>query len=254
LEKASPVEQLSDQTGGGLSLRHVPWVITRPSALFARVEDTGAYGSALVTLLALLVLLGYAKVQTGLIDRVVDQQTESRLAELEQTQYGLVDKLELKDAMDNVRKAGQFNKMIQRLAAVVITPVGMLASFLLISSVLYAAVALSGRKPEWHTLMAICVYAGFIDLAAYGLRLAMMLAYRTTQVDTSLRMLSEPDKPSPWAGVDPFRIWYWVLVVMGLTITRQLSRRAAVAACSVMFGLATAMIIALEYAPRKMGM
>jgi len=113
------------------------------------------------------------------------EQTEAQLAQLEKAQFGLVDTLDLKDQMDAVRKSGQFMKMIQRLGAIVLSPLWMLTSFLLISSFLYAAVALSGRKPEWHTLMAICVYAGFVDLLAYGLRLGMMLVYRTTQVDTS---------------------------------------------------------------------
>lgn len=234
----------------GLSLRHVPWVISRPSALFCKVEDTGAYGPALLVLLGLVMLIGYAQVQTGLIDRVVDQETEAQLAELEKAQFGLVDRLELKDHMDDVRKGGQFNKMIRRLGAVVLAPTGMLISFLCISSVLYAAVALSGRKPEWHTLLSICVYAGFVDILAYGLRLAMMLAYRTTQVDTSLRMLSEPGKPSYWAAIDPFRIWFWLLVVLGLTTTRQLSRRSAIVTCSLMLVGATAAQIGLEYLPK----
>ena len=247
---ASVTAKYPDQRTDGMTLRYVPWVITKPAALFARVEDTGAYGPALVVLLLFVVLIGYAQVQTGLIDRVVDQQTEAKLAELEKAQYGLVDKLDLKDQMDGIRKSGQFMKMIERLGAVVISPLWMLTTFLVISAVLYAAVALTGRKPEWHTLMSICVYAGFVDLLAYVLRLGMMLAYKTTQVDTSLRMLTEPGKPSPWAGLDPFRIWFWVLVVIGLTTTRQLSRRAALVTCSMMLILATAAQIGLEYLPK----
>jgi len=248
LGSASLVENLP-QHPGGLGLRHIPWVVTAPSSLFSRVEDTGAYGPALVVLLLLMVLLGYAQVQTGLIDRVVDQQTEAQLAELEKAQLGVVDKVELRDAMDGVRKTGQFMKMLSRIGAVVVSPVWTLTSFLLISSMLYAAVALTGRKPEWHTLMSICVYAGYLGLLATALRLVMMLVYRTTQVDTTLRMLTDPGKPSPWAGVDPFRMWFWVLVAMGLTITRQLSRRAAITTCLAMFLAATAVQIGLEYLP-----
>lgn len=248
MSQASVADNSSEQRASpGLGLRQLPWMVAKPAAVFARVEDTGAYGSALAVLLSLAVLFGYAEVQTGLIDRVVDQQTEVQLAKLEKAQYGIVDKLELKDAMESVRKTGQFMKMLRRLGAVVIIPAYLLSSFLVISSVLYAAVALTGRKPEWHTLMSICVYAGVIELIAIVLRLAMMIAYRTTMVDTSLRMLSEPGKPSPWAGIDPFQIWFWVLVVMGLTITRQLSRKAAIVTCGVMFMLAAGARIGLEY-------
>lgn len=238
---------------GGVGLRHIPWVIMRPTAVFARMEDTGAYGKALVVLLALAVLVGYAQVQTGLIDRVVDQQTESQLAELEKAQYGVVDKLELKDAMDNVRKSGQFMKMLQRLGAVVFSPTYLLISSLLISSLLYAAVALTGRKPEWHTLMSICVYAAFIDLIAMTLRLAMMLSYRTLNLDTSLGLLVEPGKPTVLAGIDPFRIWFWMLVLTGLIVTRQLSRRAAWVSCGLMFAMSTGAVIGLQYLPSMAG-
>jgi hypothetical protein len=36
------------------------------------------------------------------------------------------------------------------------------------------------------------------------------------------------------AGIDPFRLWFWVLVGIGLCVTRQLGRRMAVGACVVM--------------------
>jgi len=241
----NPPEEVA--SAGGLGLQHLPMVITRPAAVFSRAEDTGAYGPALVIMLALTVLLGYAEVQTGLIDRVVDQQTEQQLAELEKAQSGVVDRLQLRDAMDAVRKNGQFMQTLSRLGAIVLTPMYMLTSFLVISSILYAFVAMSGRKPEWHTLMSICVYAGVIEIIALVLRLAMMMSWRTTHVDTSLRMLGELGKPTFWGAIDPFRIWYWVLIAIGVTTTRQLSRRAAIASALTLFLLSTGARIGLEY-------
>ena len=231
-----------------LGVRHSMLVFAAPRLVFSRVEDTGAYGWALVTLLALVTLIGYAEVQTGLIDRTVDQQTEKSLAELEKTQAPLVDRVQLRERMDGLRKAGEFNKLITRLWRVVVAPIQTLASFLLIASALYAIVALTGRKPEYHTLMSICVYAGFIELLAYILRLAMMLYYRTINVDTSLGLLSAADKPSVLTAIDPFRIWFWVLVAIGLVVTRQLSRRMAIASCALMAIVATAARVGLVFA------
>jgi len=231
-----------------LGVRHAMLVYAAPRSLFSRVEDTGAYGWALVTLLAMVMLIGYAEVQTGLIDRTVDQKTEQKLAELEKLQTNLVDRIALKEQMDGIRKQGEFNKLITRLGRVVVAPVQMLASFLLIASALYAIVALTGRKPEYHTLMSLCVYAGFIELLAYILRLAMMLHYRTINVDTSLGLLAAPGKLSALAAIDPFRIWFWVLIAIGLIVTRQLSRRTAIATCAVMAILATAARVGLVYA------
>jgi hypothetical protein len=223
-------------------------VFTAPAGLFRRVEDTGAYGWALVVLLALVTLTGFVQVQTGLIDRVVDQQTERQLAELEKNQGLLVDRVQLRDAMDAVRKSGDFMKLLQRLGAVVFSPIYLLVSCLLISSILYAAVALTGRKPEYHTLMSICVYASFVDLAGALLRLGMMVSYRTTAVDTSLGMLAPIGEASWLTAIDPFRIWFWLLVVIGLVITQQLGRRGAVIWCTLMFAVATAARVGLAYA------
>ncbi len=217
-----------------LGVRHALLVFTSPTSLFRRVEDTGRYGWALATLLVLITLIGYAQVQTGLIDRVVDEQTEIRKAELEQNQRDLVDRRQLREQLEDIDKAGTFNKLIKRLGEVVAAPVFILASILLIAACLYAVVALTGRKPEYHTLVSICTYAEFIVLAAYALRLAMMLYYRTIDVKTDLGMLAT-SKGLVWlAAADPFRIWFWVLVAIGLTVTQQLSRRMAIVLCVLM--------------------
>ena len=236
-----------DRERGPLGVRHALLVFATPRVLFDRVEDTGAYGWALVTLLGLVMLLGYSEVQTGLIDRVVDEKTEKQLAQLEETQMNLVDRIELKDRMESIRKAATFEKTMTRIGEVAVKPMYLLASFMLIASALYAMVALTGRKPEYHTLMSICVYAGFIELAAVVLQLAMMLYFRTTVIDTSLRVLGPFGKFNPLAGIDPFRIWFWVLIGIGLTVTQQLSRRMAIATCSVMCLLAIGGRVALEY-------
>lgn len=209
-------------------------VFSSPPALFRRVEDTGAYGWTLVTLLALVTLLGYAEVQTGLIDRVVDQKTEGRLAELEGAQADLVDRVQLREQMDDIRKTGEFEKLMTRLGAVVASPAYILVSALLIASCLYAMVALTGRKPEYHTLMSICVYAMFVDLLAQAVRLGMILFYRTIEVNTSLGMVSTSRGLAWLSAIDPFRIWFWVLVTIGLTVTQQLSRRMAIVSCMLM--------------------
>lgn len=231
-----------------LGLRHVPWVIMAPGRLFGRVEDVGAYGWTLFVLLTLVTLVGVLEIQTGLIDRQVDQQTEEQLAQVEKTQGGLVDRVQLREAMDVVRKNGEFMKLLRRLGAVVLKPLYMLSAFLLISSLLYAAVALTGRKPEYHTLLTICVYSGWVVLLGYVLRLAMMLAYRTPHVDTSLAMVAGPGEAPYLAAVDPFRIWFWVLVATGLIVTQQLRRRVAIVCCVLMALLASVGHVGLEYA------
>jgi|CXWL01.1.fsa_nt_gi ABC-type Na+ efflux pump permease subunit len=233
-----------------LGVRHAVLAYAAPRALYSRVEDTGAYGWALVTLLALMMLIGYTVVQTGLIDTTVERKKEQQLAEIEKKEGELVDRVALKERLDGVHKQAEFTMLITRLGSIVVTPLSMLASFLLIASIFYAIVALTGRKPEYHTLMSICVYAGFIELLGAVVWLAMVLHYRTIDVSTSLGMLAPPGKPSVLGAVDPFRIWFWVLVAIGLTVTRQLSRRMAIASCVVMGLAAFGMRTAMEFVPK----
>lgn len=242
-----PIASEHSQYRGPLGVRHALLVFSSPRALFDRVEDTGAYGWTLVTLLGLVMLLGYAEVKTGLIDRVVDEKTEKDLGKLEEAHLNLVDRIELKESMEKIRKAAVFEKTITRIGVVALKPMYLLASFMFIASVLYAMAALTGRKPQYHTLMSICVYAGCIELAAFVLQLVMMLYFRTTEIDTSLGALGPIEKFNPLAAIDPFRIWFWVLVGIGLTVTQQLSRRMAIATCSVMCLLAIGARVGLAF-------
>lgn len=226
-----------------LGIRHAPWVLIDPAGVFGRMEDTKAYGWTLVVLLVLTTLIGLATVGTGLIDVAVDQRTEQAIAGLEAEQADLLSRMEFSKRVEDLKKAGEFEKLMTRAAAVAAAPLQLLASIMVIASLLYAAVALSGRKPEYHTLMSICVYASVVEVLAAGLRLAMMVQHRTVRADTSLGLLV------PWSAeqralkdalsaVDPFRIWFWILVGMGLVVTRQLSRRTAIMVCTL-FALTT---------------
>ena len=192
-------------------------------------------------MLGLVTLAGYVQIQTGLIDQLVDAETDKKLEQIESQRADLVERGKLREAVEKTRQEGEFFKTITRLQVIALEPMLMLAKFLLIAAVLYAAVALTGRKPEYHTLMSICVYSGFIGLAGHVLRVAMMMYYRRIDMDTSLSMLAEPGKPTVLAAFDPFVIWFWVVVALGLIITRQLSRRMAIVSCVLLCAATMAM-------------
>jgi hypothetical protein len=230
-----------------LRARHALLVFGSPRRLFRRIEDTPAYGGAMAILLVLVALIGYAEVQTGLIDRVVQREIETQKAQIEKAQRDTVDRVALRKQLEDIDKAGSFATLMARIKAVAFDPVYFLASILVISSCLYALVALTGQKPEYHSLVSICVYAEFVELAAHLLRFLMMLAYRTITLDTSLGLLTTSTGWAWLSAIDPFRVWFWVLVAMGAIVTRQLSRRMAIVACSVMGLLAMATRGVLAY-------
>jgi hypothetical protein len=207
-----------------------------PAAVFRHVAETGRYGWVLATMILLTTLIGWATVQTGLIDRQVGLQTLRDLENLEREQIDLLSRAELSEALENIRKQAEFTTLMARGGAVLAPPVGLVAGLMLIAALLFAVVALTGNKPDYHTLMAVCVYSAVVDVLAAGLRLALMLSYRTLDVDTSLGLLVSPT-PEPGAAqtilsaIDPFRAWFWILAGLGLVVTGQLSRRAATITC-----------------------
>ncbi|MGB0715287.1 MAG: YIP1 family protein [Phycisphaerae bacterium] len=224
-------------------------VYASPGSLFRRVEDTGAYGWSLAILLTIVMLVGAVKVQSGLIDRSVDLQTDEALATLEASKSDLVDRIELKERMDDVREAGNFQKTLLRVAEIGLSPVLQLGSLLLITSVLYVAVAMSGRKPEFHTLMSISVYSAYLPLLASLLSLGMMLYYRTLDVDVSLGRLGSGMTGEVLSVVYPFSIWFWILVAYGTVVTRQLGPRVASAVCVLMALVVMSAQFGLKFAP-----
>ena len=218
-----------------VGLFDVPHALFSPQRVFARVEDVPVYGWALIMLLVAVTLIGYAEVETGLVDLEVDRQVEKGIAELEKQQFDVVERSELAKMIQEQRKAGEFLHLMDRIRVVVVNPVVALTTILVLSSLFYALVALSGRKPEWHTLLTICVFASFVDVVAGAVRLGFMLHFETLTVNTSLAALAPMFAPqgegaaqqaAALSGIlslsDPFRIWFWVVLGVGLATTAQL--------------------------------
>ncbi|UCC30937.1 MAG: YIP1 family protein [Phycisphaerales bacterium] len=230
----------------------IPLALLAPRRVFARVEDVAAYGWPLVVLLVAVTAIGYATIETGLIDLEVERSVQQGIAALEAEQLDVVERSALSKMIEERRQAGEFMRLINRVRVMVASPVATLATVLLLSAAFYAVVALTGRKPEWHTLLTICVFAGFADVVGAVVRLLFMLRFRTLAVDTSLalaarliNMEGEGAATSTAAvsgllsAVDPFRIWFWVIVACGLSVTSQL-RGWRVWTCCSLFWLTAA--------------
>ncbi|MFH0980726.1 MAG: YIP1 family protein [Planctomycetota bacterium] len=231
----------TSHSSSALGLHIAPLVLVAPGSVFVRVAENARYGWTLGALVLLTTWIGWATVQTGLIDREVERKTLKALADLEREQSDLLNRSELSERMEKIRKSGEFTKLIARGATILARPAVRVASLALIAALLFAVVALVGKKPDYSTLIAICVYSAVVDLLADGLRLAMMLVYRTMEVDTSLGLFVPGAEgyrtlKTILSAVDPFCAWFWILVAVGLVVTGQLSRRAAVMIC-VLFGL-----------------
>ena len=236
----------------------IPLALFSPRRVFARVEDVTAYWWPLTLLLVSVTLIGYAYVETGLIDRAVERRVQANIALLEKTQTDVVERSAMSKMIAEQLKEGEFLRLMARIQAVVIEPIGVLAVVLLIPAMFYGLVALTGKKPEWHTLVTICVFASFADALGALARLLMMIRFETEFVDTSLAPLArlmdvaDASAAAPMAGLsglmtalDPFRIWFWIILAIGLVTTSQLRGWKVWLSCSLCWLLAAAMRAAL---------
>lgn len=239
----------------------VPFALFAPGVVFAKVEDVPAYGWALVLLLVAMAGIGFATVETGLIDREVDRRVQESIALLEREQVDVVERSALSKMIEETRKGGEFLRLMARAQVVVARPLASLATVLLIPAMLYGIVALTGRKPEWHALITICVFASFTDVAADLVRLGLMVHFRTLEVDTSLSLLSRlmsteaegaAKNAAAVSGVlsalDPFRIWFWMVMIAGLKATAQLRGWKVWATCILFWLSATGVRTLVEIA------
>lgn len=230
----------------------VPLALLAPRRVFARVEDVPAYGWPLVVLLVTVTLIGYATIETGLIDREVERRVQKGIAAMAIEQRDIVEQSEISRMIEERREEGEFFRLMTRVQVLGAKPLASLATILLLSAVFYGIVALTGKKPEWHTLLTIFVFAGFVDVIQAAVRLGFMLRYETLAVDTSLAPVVELIKLegdgavttlAALAGLlsafDPFRIWFWIIVGCGLATTSQL-RGWKVWVCCILFWLIAA--------------
>lgn len=244
-----------------VSVWHTPMVFFCPRRLFAKVEDVCAYRFTLMVLMVTITMIGWATVQTGLIDREVDRGVEAKIAQLDQQSLDVVERSTLRTMIEDVRKEGEFTRLMKRIQVIVAAPLSVLVSILMISSVLYGVVALSGKKPEWHTLLTIGIYASFVEVFGMFVRLALMLQHGTLKVDTSAALLTRliPAQSGPegmivlvlsnlLAGIEPFHIWFWLLVAIGLSVTSQLRGWRLWLTCCLMWMTTAGMRIAMAMA------
>jgi hypothetical protein len=247
-----------------VGLRDIAWVFLAPRRLFSKVENVAGYGWPLIVLLTAVTVVGFAKMQTGLIDREIDRQVQESIAKLDLEQANVVERSEIRKQIEELQKTGDFQKFLVRLGSVGLEPIKMLASVLLLAALFYGLVALSGKKPEWHTLLTITIYGAFIDIARMVFQLVLMVRYGKLEVDTSaaawVRTMPMPSLdegmqkfqdavPTIASGVDPFRLWFWLVVLIGLSVTSQLRGWRALVPCFLFWVIAaiarTGMVVAM---------
>lgn len=213
------------------ALQDVGRLFVQPGRLFADLPRRNHATFVLFLLLLAYVGYGAALLSTGVPDYEVDWTTEQSLRSydrkpVEADRTGRVDKGYLA-----YEKMGIFSKHMLRVQYFVGAPLRVLTLIGLFGGLLFMMVALRGGKPNFKLLSGIVIFAWLVELPRLAVRVWLVSQLQTTRVDTSLAAFVHSTKGHVGTylalrRLDPFDLWFWGLVWLGMVKTGQLTPRA----------------------------
>lgn len=229
----------------------------RPSALFLGLAVENRAGRALGILLILEMALTGLIVSTGVVDYEIEADTQRQVSERLRDQEGPDDDDALASTLSSIEKWGVFKKLLAKLGWVLGIPGRTLAGVIVLSWILFAAVALRGGKPKYEELLAVAVFASFVELPRLLVKLYLITELQVARVETSLAAFVPVGPKTPFwiyllaRRIDPFEIWFWILVGYGIWKIGALRAKSAVILVMIsaaIFGLAASGLDLLELA------
>jgi hypothetical protein len=225
-----------------------------PSILFGELPRWNRAAAALFLLMLLQAMYAVALVSTGVLDYEIQLTTAKAANQYANQPHTDESAEDVNRVLAAIDKGGTFNMLLARVLLVAGGPVGVAVQAGLLASVLFVVVALRGTaKPDFHLLAAVAIFAAYTEVPRMLVQLFLVSQLQVSRVETSLAaFVSAPHVSLPVYLVlrrfDPFDVWYWCLVGLGLWKTGQLSRRTALVAVVVLAVAATAVLAAGDLA------
>jgi hypothetical protein len=223
-------------------------VFTSPAELFRRLPSANRVAAALVLLMVVHAAYGAALASTGVLDYEIDQAAEKACARQRERLGGTETDEKLTAALDAVEKGAVFNKLLLRVGLIGGGPLGLAARLALLAGLLFTAAALGGGKPKYQLVLGITVFAAYVEVPKLLMRLVLVSQLQVGRVETSLAAFATgPDVGLPLylllRRLDPFDLWYYGLVALGIWKIGLLSRRSAVLVVGALALLATLLAV-----------
>jgi hypothetical protein len=228
----------------GNLFRDIARLYVHPAALFAALPRCNRSVAALLLLMAIHLLYAVALVSTGVPDYETDLATQKEISRTEAQLRGDENSEERTRTLDALDKGAVFTKLLTRVLLIAGGPVQLLAGVGVLAGILFVAGALwSGTKPDFQLLSAVAVFAAYAEVPKLLLRLLLISQLQVARVETSAAAFVAAPQVSLGLylflrRLDPFDLWYWALVALGLWKTGQFRSRLAVTLVAVLALLA----------------
>jgi hypothetical protein len=232
------------EPAGGL-LTDMVRLFTSPGTLFANLPLVNRAGGVLFVLMMAHVAAAALILLTRVPDYEIGAQAEKESTRAAEQLKGDDNSEELSRALEAQDKKAVFEKLFARVRMLVGGPVRLLLGVAVVASLLFLAVALWGAaKADFRLLWGVVVFSSCVELPRLLIRVILTAGVHATRVETSLAAFL----PGPRAGLaafllfrrlDPFELWFWALVGLGLWKTGQMSGRRALVVTVALAVLAT---------------
>ena len=242
----------------GANVFHDIWLaFANPSRVFYNLPRINRSTTALVILLLVLGTLGHLTTRTGVYAYEVKREANRAAFAYQKSHEGDDDPNAANAMAESIEKGSEFQVILNRLIAVFGKPLWTLCVVGLVGGFLFVAVALSGGKPKMSLLTGIVVFASFVQVPHAALRLYLTGLTKHTRVETSAAAF--PTQLGGEHGVslggyiglrrlNPFDIWFWALMYLGLRKGARMTLRGAGASLAVMLFFDLVWQSGLDYA------
>jgi hypothetical protein len=191
-------------------------------------------------------LYGGLLLSTGVPDYEIGSRTQKDINRTAEQLKGDENSDELNRTIDALEKGAVFGKLVSRLFLFLGEPINLLVCTALVSSLLFLAVSLGGTtKADFAQLWGISVFSSFVEVPGLLVRLFLISQLHYSRVETSAAAFLVHPQSHPVVflllkRLDPFQIWFWALIGLGLYKTGQMSAGRSVVLV-VFLGLLAAM-------------
>jgi hypothetical protein len=208
----------------------------RPSVLFSELPRCNRALGAFFLLIICYGLYAWGIISTGVLDYEIDRQAQkeaSNLREHFQASKDDEDSEKLTSKLDSGEKTAVFSKQLERVK-LLLAPLGLLIRLSTLAGILFMIIALRGGKPIFQLLFGIAVFAALVEIPKLICRLLLISQLQVSRVETSAAALIRGSERSGlWSYMalrrfDPFDIWFFILIAIGLYYTGQMKRRGAI--------------------------
>jgi hypothetical protein len=215
----------------------------RPTCLFRELPRTNRVAGALLLLMAVHALYGLGLISTGVVDYEIDVTTQKEISGVRQHPPGKEDAEKFTTALDTVEKGAIFQKQLTRVLLLAGGPLSLCLSVCVLSGCLFLVVALRGGKPNYQVLLGVTTFSAYVEVPRLLMRLLLIGQLHVSRVETSAAaFVSRPEVGLfPYLllrRLDPFEVWYYLLIGLGVYHAGQLRARSAAVAVGVLAFLA----------------